>query len=191
MQKTRSRPKAQLVDRADLSRKSLLNTSLAHPLGRWHREAERRGVLGARIGNSSSTLRARSTYEAERRTRLSASDPYEISPPSLAKYRTPQITGSRYQRNDQRATCIYEWIRPPPGSRTKCRDGRSISASSRTAIAESSPPERWFGLSEITQEDGVVWRCQRVEHERYPLGSAGGRSSTGRNRPTKMLLSEP
>ena len=61
-------------------------------------------------------------------------------------------------------------IRPPAGSRANAGLDLRLVTHRR---CRKLGGEHWRGPSEIAQEDGVIWRRLRVEHERYPLDAGG------------------
>src|SRR5260370_1615543 len=81
------------------------------------------------------------------------------------------------QRDDQRATCIYEWIWC--GDYAAARFARKRGRGSLDLLFVTHRRRRKLaakhccGPFEIAQEGGVIWRCLRVEHEPYPLDAGG------------------
>src|SRR5260370_12648896 len=81
------------------------------------------------------------------------------------------------QRYHQRAICIYERIRSndqtAAGFACKRRRGGLDLRLVTHRRCRKLGGERCGGPLEIAEEGGVIWRCLRVEHERYLLHAGG------------------
>ena len=90
--------------------------------------------------------------------------------------RNPKIAGSRC-RSDNSITiprCALRngsgaAIRPPPGSRAKAATAASISAASRTGVAEISRSKRCSVRSEFAKKERVIRRGLWIEQQPDPL----------------------